>query len=448
MLGSLLDLPSGTAVQWERTVLLLGPLLLAGALVLWLRPTPREASAAMLAFLWQLPSLLALNALAGAAVWWSFPHSDIAVLGLPVDVWIGWALWWGPCAALLEKRFGIVLTLVLAIAIDLVAMPWLELVGLSPGWHLGEAVFVLAGLLPGLLLARWTRLDRRPLSRTLIHAAGWGSYMLFALPAVALTCEGRDLITAAHVPAGMLGLIGAAALGLALLVGLTAAVEFARVGQGTPVPVDPPKRVVMTGPYAFVANPMQLTSAIVMALQALHYQSPGLVLVTAAFLLFDGVYAAHYNKVHIARAMPREWSSYKESVADWRPRWSPYRPGRPIVIATTASEAAQTIGLGFALDGGIRVRLRRAQGFSRLVFSCAETGVREKGVAALSRILERRNLGWAIIGWCLRVPLVTAVLQGLTGLRIALHRMLLLGSLAPSRGPSQAPAVQGSAAAS
>ncbi|HEV2566738.1 MAG TPA: hypothetical protein VGU19_16820, partial [Microvirga sp.] len=104
MLASVFGLSPEVAVQWERTLLLLGPVTLAGMLVLWVRPTPREASAAMLAFLWQLPSLLALNSLAAAAGWWSFPKAEVAVLGLPVDVWIGWAFWWGPCAAFLEKR--------------------------------------------------------------------------------------------------------------------------------------------------------------------------------------------------------------------------------------------------------------------------------------------------------------------------------------------------------
>ncbi|WP_156295476.1 hypothetical protein [Methylobacterium aquaticum] len=36
-------------------------MLLAAGLILALRPTPRETSAAMLAFLWQVPALLALD---------------------------------------------------------------------------------------------------------------------------------------------------------------------------------------------------------------------------------------------------------------------------------------------------------------------------------------------------------------------------------------------------
>jgi protein-S-isoprenylcysteine O-methyltransferase Ste14 len=404
MFGWLLTLPPEIAIQWERTGLLLGPAALAGLLVLQMRPTPREASAAMLAFLWQIPSLVALNALAQAAGWWSFPAGGIAVLGLPVDVWIGWAFWWGPCAALLEKRFGIVVTLAGAATFDAAGMPCLDLVRLGPNWLVGEAAFLLAGLLPALLLAHWTRLDRHAVGRTLIHAAGWGAYMLFALPAVALAGEGQDLLAVARMPSGLLGWTGFTSFSLCLLVGLTAALEFARVGHGTPVPLDPPKRVVMSGPYAYVANPMQVTSAMAMGLQALHYRSPGLLLVTAAFLLFDAVYAAHYNKVHIAQAMPQAWASYKAAVKDWHVRWTPNRPGFPALVAGIADPASRGFGPWTVTDACPEPCRRSIQDRTPLVFVCSDTGVREEGVAALSRFLENRNLAWALVAWILRLP--------------------------------------------
>ncbi|AWN46082.1 hypothetical protein DK419_06970 [Methylobacterium terrae] len=439
MIASLTGLDLATAVAWERTALLLLPVLLAAGLTLGCRPTPREASAAMLAFLWQVPALLALNLLAREAGWWSFPGTDgPRVLGLPVDIWIGWAFLWGPAAALIEMRAGLPALLAGAALLDAVTMPLLDSVALSDGWYAGEPVCLAAGLLPGLLLARWTRRDVRPLARTLVHAGGWGLYMLFALPAVALTVEGGDWTAALHLPAGPLGWLGLAAALLCLLAGAAAAFEFATVGQGTPVPVDPPKRVVMSGPYAYIANPMQVTSAVVMALQAAQYRSPALAGVTVAFLLFDAVYAAHYNRVHIARAMPRDWAAYKAAVPDWRVRWRPYRPGTPTVIARTGDEARRRIAAGFALDAGIALRRRRAGGAGRLVFSCAETGIRARGIAALSRILERRSLPWAVLAWTMRMPLVLPLLQAATYASIRGIVLVRGGAAAPHRPSSHA----------
>jgi hypothetical protein len=128
------------------------------------------------------------------------------------------------------------------------------------------------------------------------------------------------------MPSGLLDwvLLG---LGVALLfVGIAATAEFAREGDGTPIPYDPPKTVVATGPYAFNANPMQIISAAFMALLAAYAGSWGLLFIAAMFLVFDGIYAAEYNRQHIARDVPAAWSSYRSEVEDWRVRWTPHLP--------------------------------------------------------------------------------------------------------------------------
>jgi len=41
----------------------------------------------------------------------------------------------------------------------------------------------------------------------------------------------------------------------------------------------------------------------------------------------------------------------------------------------------------------------------------AEDGTREEGVAAFARAVERIHLGWAFVGWAIRLPVARHVLQ-------------------------------------
>ena len=100
MIGVGLDTNEWLALQ--RVAFLAGPAAAAALLLLACKPRPREAVSAMVALLWLLPSLLLLQLLATYFGWWTFAGDRNMLLGMPIDVWIGWAIWWGPVAAFAE----------------------------------------------------------------------------------------------------------------------------------------------------------------------------------------------------------------------------------------------------------------------------------------------------------------------------------------------------------
>jgi protein-S-isoprenylcysteine O-methyltransferase Ste14 len=65
---------------------------------------------------------------------------------------------------------------------------------------------------------------------------------------------------------------------------------FLRIGQGTPVPWDPPKYLVIRGPYRYVRNPMINGVLLILLGKTLMFWSVVLLAWTAVFLAADLVY--------------------------------------------------------------------------------------------------------------------------------------------------------------
>src|ERR671935_2176970 len=87
-----------------RAAGLLVPLGLTLGLLAARRPDRRLAAAAFLASAWVLPSSLALDLLASRLGWWSFEARGGLFLGSPVDLWLGWTLFWGAVPVLALRR--------------------------------------------------------------------------------------------------------------------------------------------------------------------------------------------------------------------------------------------------------------------------------------------------------------------------------------------------------
>src|SRR5207302_4578763 len=65
--------------------------------------------------------------------------------------------------------------------------------------------------------------------------------------------------------------LGWIVVALGAVVGLPCVWEFAWRGLGTPAPFDPPRRLVISGPYRFVRNPMYVGMGIALLGEALVF---------------------------------------------------------------------------------------------------------------------------------------------------------------------------------
>jgi protein-S-isoprenylcysteine O-methyltransferase Ste14 len=154
------------------------------------------------------------------------------------------------------------------------------------------------------------------LVRALTYATLFIGLVLVFLPARLLSSSGVASPPAIGAPqaAGMV----TAALGAALA--LWCILTFALLGQGTPAPFDPPRHLVVRGPYKFVRNPMYVGAATALAGAALFYRSAALAAYAAGFLLVMHAFVRLYEEPTLRSTFGAEYERYCREVGRWWPR--------------------------------------------------------------------------------------------------------------------------------
>jgi len=102
--------------------------------------------------------------------------------------------------------------------------------------------------------------------------------------------------------------------------------EFFRAG-GTPVPVASPPRLVVTGFYRYVRNPIYVGFLLTLPGQTLLFGSLGLLEYTAIAWCAGAAGVRCYEEPVLARRFGAEYQAYRRAVHAWRPRLRPWAPG-------------------------------------------------------------------------------------------------------------------------
>lgn len=122
--------------------------------------------------------------------------------------------------------------------------------------------------------------------------------------------------------------VGGLMIGAGLAVLLQAFVRFVVEGIGTPAPVAPTERLVVGGAYRYVRNPMYLAVAALIVGQALLLGQPRLLLYAAVFCVSVAAFVHGYEERVLSHRFGAQYEAYRRAVPAWRPRLTPWKPGR------------------------------------------------------------------------------------------------------------------------
>jgi protein-S-isoprenylcysteine O-methyltransferase Ste14 len=145
--------------------------------------------------------------------------------------------------------------------------------------------------------------------------------VLVLVPTLILSFTGIGARTAAPTFTGLvcfwLGLLSAAAgFGLASW----SVTLFWKRGQGTPAPWEPPRKLVVAGPYRHVRNPMITGVVLMLAAEALFFRSWGLAAWGAVFFLGNALYFLLVEEPGLEKRFGNDYRAYMANVPRWFPR--------------------------------------------------------------------------------------------------------------------------------
>ena len=153
-----------------------------------------------------------------------------------------------------------------------------------------------------------------PAVRAIVYEAAIGGFLIVGLPLLSLAIERGAPV----LPEGA----QAAGLALALAGGglwLWATVVLVARGDGTPLPLDPPRTLVVSGPYRWIRNPMHVGLIAFFTGEALLFRSVVFLAIVALLALGAFLWSRHEER-ELERRFGGPYVRYRDSVPAWFPR--------------------------------------------------------------------------------------------------------------------------------
>jgi protein-S-isoprenylcysteine O-methyltransferase Ste14 len=173
-----------------------------------------------------------------------------------------------------------------------------------------------------------------------MHGSGWNMLTVAVIKNILLSLLGVALvwIFAVSLPSwiaaspyapfslrmGTLRFVGWIPIALGAFVFLWCYGIFIFIGHGTPWPFDPPRQLVITGPYRYVRNPIEGSFLLVVFGEMLLLESSGLIAYWVFAITLLHVRQVFVEEPELRRRFGQSYEEYRQSVPRWIPRTKVY----------------------------------------------------------------------------------------------------------------------------
>lgn len=156
-----------------------------------------------------------------------------------------------------------------------------------------------------------------------VVGGGW----LVALPASLLFFEHGQLAVEINGP--FHAHAGTVVFAVGMLLALLSGYYLIEKGKGTPLPLDPPRALVSTGPYAYVRNPQGIAMTLMVAGEVIAVRSSLLWLVLPLTWFYLEVLFGGWEDRQLFKLHGPRYLLYRTRVRKWLPKFAKTR-SRPV----------------------------------------------------------------------------------------------------------------------
>ena len=102
--------------------------------------------------------------------------------------------------------------------------------------------------------------------------------------------------------------------------------KFIRIGKGTLAPWSPTKKLVISGIYGHIRNPMILGVFTAIIGESVAILSLKILIWAIIFFIINNIYFMIFEEPGMVKRFGDEYKEYKKNVPRWIPRLKPYLP--------------------------------------------------------------------------------------------------------------------------
>ena len=97
--------------------------------------------------------------------------------------------------------------------------------------------------------------------------------------------------------------------------------DFTFKGRGTPLPLDPPKELVVTGPYRYVRNPIYVGVLVIVMGYFLWFKSIWMIVYAVVAFLGVHLFVTFYEERTLKKKFGAAYEDYCKTVPRWFPKF-------------------------------------------------------------------------------------------------------------------------------